>query len=332
MKRPILNNLTVDNSQPLATLNGIFGENNTPFDLIKKGILYKHLFTLSDMYDFKADAVYHIGGQIKLSVASFREIVNWQTISPHNPPTQREMIIAAESTLWSYGVDNIENNLRALGFTHSIKQYEHTIKELNKRPVDSISLYAAIDGLQRIIESELEEHKFLWLLADEAEKFDNKDPFGLSTHSVLSACLNDAVSASKCLALEQQTACVFHLGRILEFTSQLIGTKLGIQPTYKGNPIPIAEAGWEQILILIDNQVEDFRLKRNLSAVSPFIQANPEEYKSLVFQFRLVKDIWRNPVAHPHIFIGTDPNNPREGWKIYDSIGLFLDKLKPLLP
>ncbi|HYM19625.1 MAG TPA: hypothetical protein VEW28_01335 [Candidatus Kapabacteria bacterium] len=301
--------------------------------LILKSIFERRLFTLKDMKEFNADAVYHIGGQMKLATAVFKEPLSW--FMQKSIVDQQAIETATKIILLAFEKDKIKENIDMLGLTHSKKQLRSTIEVLQRRPITNLSLidmHSAIDGLERIIESEIEECKFLWLLSDEAEKFDNNDPFELKEHSALYIYCFDVVSASKCLALDQQTAAVFHLMRIIESVSQLLGKKLGVQPLKNGNPIAIEDAQWDQILTLIDNQVEDFRVKKNLSNVHMDIQADPDKYKNLVFSFRLMKDIWRNPVAHPHIFIGVPPAHKREGWKIYDAVGLFLNSLKPLLP
>jgi hypothetical protein len=306
----------------------------TTKSLILKCIFEQRLLTLKDMHEFNADVVFHIGRKLGVVVAEFKELMTWHSNHPINPETLFMIQNSIKGTIQMFEIEKVALNIELLGLIHTKKRYNRVLEEFN-RPINELQLvniHSALESFANIYDSELEEYKFLWLENKDVEKYIDKDPFKLSSHAVLNVCVSDSVCAARCLAFGQQTAAVIHLMRILEFATQEIGKKVGVQPEAKKTPIPINEALWGQILDLIKNQVADAKAGKNLTNVSAYIQADPDAYELLVYQFNAVRRIWRNPVAHPHIFIGTDPNNPNEGWNIFDAVKLFVDQLKLLLP
>lgn len=114
--------------------------------------------------------------------------------------------------------------------------------------------------------------------------FHNAEPFGAKVSAKFPKAIEDIEEASKCLALQRPTACVFHLMRAMEIVVKRLGKRLGVKNV---------EKEWGKILSDID------------SAIRAMPDANEKEKrkKSRWSEARAnlyhVKQAWRNETMHP---------------------------------
>jgi hypothetical protein len=100
--------------------------------------------------------------------------------------------------------------------------------------------------------------------------------------------LNDIEEAGKCLALNRNTACVFHLMRVMEVGLRALGASLHdprIDP--KRNPT------WDAIL-----KKGDEELLKPLAQRAAEWQTDEAFFSTAHASLRAVKDAWRNPTMH----------------------------------
>lgn len=94
----------------------------------------------------------------------------------------------------------------------------------------------------------------------------------------------EAEEASKCHALGRNTACVFHLMRILELGLNSLARSLGVS---------FERRNWENIISDIESQIKKIGPTRG-----PSWKDEEQFYAGAALQFRYFKNAWRNHVMH----------------------------------
>jgi hypothetical protein len=136
-----------------------------------------------------------------------------------------------------------------------------------------------------------DEAKPVTLLAIEAGKrrfFADPNLFGEQVAKAFPSTIVDIEEAGKCLALDRNTACVFHLMRVMESGLNALGASIG-DPKLDPNTNPT----WERFLAR--GRVE---LEKNPAARSPEWQAKGDFFADALANLRAVRTAWRNPAMH----------------------------------
>ncbi len=90
------------------------------------------------------------------------------------------------------------------------------------------------------------------------------DKFGLVWQEIwdkLSEVKEDSQRAIDCYALEQDTACVFHMMRVAEMGLRNIAKKVRVKLTDRGKPLPVEFATWNKVIDGIKSRITAVRAK-----------------------------------------------------------------------
>jgi len=155
-------------------------------------------------------------------------------------------------------------------------------------------LYNEAKVLREAIFSDLPLRRFAHVATTKATLLDKVSEDWAKIVGKFSDAKDDSQSAVECYALEQDTACVFHLMRVAEIGLRSIARKLHIALTHKGKTCPIEYADWDKVITAIKNKIEQFR---RLPA-GPKRQQKIESYSDAADHCLFMKDIWRNNVSH----------------------------------
>jgi len=134
-----------------------------------------------------------------------------------------------------------------------------------------------VDEMESMIFFSIEPNKKSLLL--------EKNQFGTNVSDAFPSTITDIEEASKCLVFERNTACVFHLMRVMELGLRVLGDTLNLPQS--------ANRTWDSILD---------KCKKEES--KPFTERAPEWQSNGTFlaeaaaMLRSVKDAWRNPTMH----------------------------------
>ena len=138
---------------------------------------------------------------------------------------------------------------------------------------------------------ELSSAWFLMISAEEREFYEQREPaFGAAVASAFAKASDDVSAASRCFALEEWTACVFHLMRVLEHGLRALAATVGL-PTEA-----MRHENWKNIIDQIERKIREMES----------LPKSPEKVSKIQFlseaaiQFRYFKDSWRNHVSHAH--------------------------------
>ena len=149
-------------------------------------------------------------------------------------------------------------------------------------------------ALIEAIEGELKYRRFAFLQTQKAKLLDE---FRKDWASVLEKFPNtaeDVEHAVECYALEQNTACVFHLMRVSELGLREIAKKVGVKLTDRGKPMPIEYATWDKVINGIKGRITAAHLKPKGAVRNRQLQF----YADATDQCTYIRDVWRNEVSH----------------------------------
>lgn len=167
--------------------------------------------------------------------------------------------------------------------------------------------------------TELEASYFLMILPGRRLFFEQPQPFGEEVAQRFANANKDIAAASRCFALDEWTACVFHLMRVLEIGLRDLARHLRVRIiTNRGKVKPIDYAQWADILRPLSKAVENIGQAAN----TPAKKRRHEYYSRLAGDFSHFKDAWRNHVMHAR-----EPYDERDADTVYTSVSRFMQSL-----
>ena len=95
---------------------------------------------------------------------------------------------------------------------------------------------------------ELAVRKFVMIENSKSEHLENEALFGDCVWASFPSAREDIKSAGNCLALNLNTAAVFHLMRTAELGMRALAENLKVRLKQKGKSKPIKHAGWDDII------------------------------------------------------------------------------------
>jgi hypothetical protein len=117
-------------------------------------------------------------------------------------------------------------------------------------------------------------------------------PFGPVVADRFPDAYDDIAAAGRCIALDEWTAAVFHLMRVLEHGLHSFADRLGIA-TSAG----VALENWQKIIDLIEREIRRLDTQHKSQEKSESLQF----YSEAASNFRYFKDAWRNHVSHSRV-------------------------------
>lgn len=173
-----------------------------------------------------------------------------------------------------------------LGLTLS-KISTQRIKELLVQDVQILwnDIIKLNDELENRMIDEMKSRKFFSVELDKQSLLDDKNQFGKEVTNAFPSANIDIEEAAKCRAFERNTACVFHLMRIMEVGLKVLGDTLRLPQSTNRN--------WESVL-----KKCDLELAKPLAQRSPEWAVDDTFFSGATAMLRSVKDAWRNPTMH----------------------------------
>jgi hypothetical protein len=159
------------------------------------------------------------------------------------------------------------------------------------------------------IHSELCYRRFAFVTTAKATEHDR---FGLAWEGIweqFTDSKEDSQRAIDCYALEQNTACVFHMMRVAEIGLRTIAQKVRVKLTDKGKPLPLEFATWNKVIDGIKSRIATARSKPKSERQNKQLQF----YADTADQCTFIRDIWRNEVSHT-----------RKGYKDVEAMGVII--------
>ena len=131
--------------------------------------------------------------------------------------------------------------------------------------------------------------QFAFIPADKVEYFEQHDLFGEGVSSAFPSAQPEIKDAGNCLAADLYTAAVFHLMRAAEHGLRALARHLRVKMS-----VQLEYACWEEVIRAIDKKLVVLRTKSRGKKKSEAL----EFYRLTLSECEMMKDVWRNPVAH----------------------------------
>ena len=165
----------------------------------------------------------------------------------------------------------------------------------------------SLEEVQQRVWDELNARVYVQISPDGAKYYEPAfPPFGQLVFDQFPTAIDDVVEASNCLALERNTAAVFHLMRVMEAALRVLTNELGI---------PYAPS-WESYLRQLNSLIEgDWKAK------SPELRSKQTFYKEITGDLQTIKTAWRNPTMHI-----VKSYNHDEAVRIYDCVKHLMER------
>ena len=165
------------------------------------------------------------------------------------------------------------------------------VEKLCDKPTEldrQVPLYMAASLLSTVMHV-LDRPRFKAIASDKLDYFEQpRKEFGEDTIAKFQPVGSDVEEAGKCYAAGRDTACVFHLMRVMEVGLRALGSSLNdprLDP--KRNP------SWDSILKKCDEE-----LGKALKDRAVEWRDDDAFYSTATANLRAVKDAWRNPTMH----------------------------------
>lgn len=138
--------------------------------------------------------------------------------------------------------------------------------------------------------SDLTTSSFLMIQAEKKRLYDAPEPlFGAEVANRFVNANSDIAAAGRCLALDEWTAAVFHLMRVLEIGLRAVAAKIEVPMNSS-----VDLENWKNIIDQIEKRIRDFEQMPKSQSKSETLQF----YSQSAANFRYFKDAWRNHVSH----------------------------------
>jgi hypothetical protein len=158
-------------------------------------------------------------------------------------------------------------------------------------PIDVAEFETEIRHLRETIEEELKEHGYVHVAADRVKYLVQKHPFGEKVTERFSSAVYDIQEAANCMAVEANTAAVFHLMRAAEHGLRALAHDRRVAMP-KGAPIDLAT--WEEII----RQLENAEIAIQSYPKTAAREAQFKFYHGALMEFKRFKNKFRNGIMH----------------------------------
>jgi len=173
---------------------------------------------------------------------------------------------------------------RQIGLNLSSVHLNRLIEQFNAKPTYQ-ALEAEVQVVIDRIHDELGSFLFLHIPSERVAYFEDVPQFGDQVANKFPKVIADIQDAAKSFGAGLYTACVFHLMRVMEYSTQYLGKRLGISLVHEKN--------WHNILDEVDKAIKALPTKNSAQ------KAKRNRLSEASAHLRMVKDAWRNDVMHP---------------------------------
>lgn len=177
-----------------------------------------------------------------------------------------------------------------LHLSHVLRSQYERLEDSVKR-ADSAELSILMREFHNNLIVELTSSWFLMISADRRDYYEQPHPpFGDVVTGVFPEASQDIAAASRCLSLDEWTACVFHLMRVLEHGLRWMAINIGLPEE------ATKHENWKNVVDQIEKKIREMEAAPKSAEKIERLQM----YSSMAVDFRYFKDAWRNHVAHSH--------------------------------
>ncbi len=184
-------------------------------------------------------------------------------------------------------VTELETILRKMELPYAARQVKRMQDGLT-HVSNHADLEVQFRELRNRIDDEIAERAFFEMPPNRVQYYKCAHLFGEDVDKAFPSGILDIEESGKCYAMSRNTACIFHLMRVMEVGLRSLGKSLN-----NPNLDPKRNPSWESILKKCDEE-----LQKPLNERSPEWRIDDRFFSEATANLRAVKDAWRNPTMH----------------------------------
>jgi hypothetical protein len=202
--------------------------------------------------------------------------------------TEGEDLLDELRALWVKDLTQIIKPLKFLQLNVSAAICERIITTY-KTKANCKAFYADIKSLSEVFMRELETYLFFHVPSDKADFITQTNLFGQAVADNFPSANLDIEEAGKCIAFGRNTACVFHLMRVMEIGVKTFALGLGILAKIK-----TAQPSWGEVLRLTNEEIQ----RQNKGNDPAWTPDKRSFFENIQADLMTVKNAWRNTTMH----------------------------------
>lgn len=185
---------------------------------------------------------------------------------------------------------DMQNQMHRLGLHVSAGVADDLLNCLEEEKIDFRKLNIAAACLRSAFTNELETQVFMAVAYDRVDFLFEKQLFEKEVATKFTSVAYDVAEAGNCYSLDRNTACVFHLMRVLEMAIKAIATCLGIP-----DPVKPSKKNWSAVL----ERINDELTKRNAPNGPGWTnQKDKQLFADAYARLDAIRIAWRNTTMH----------------------------------
>jgi hypothetical protein len=202
----------------------------------------------------------------------------------------------------------VKSECQTLGLTLSVLSADRMVTQLQATlPPTNTEFSRMVAELRRRILDETSSVLFLQVPARDAPFYEGQQLFGEEVEACFPSVSLEISEAGKCLALGRNTACVFHLMRVIEVGLRTLASALRIR-------MKRSQPTWNDLIVAVQNRIKPTQPKRNLWQKHEVFVAGVATYMGDISR------AWRNPLVHK-VSVFYSEEDARD---IFQSVGAFM--------
>jgi hypothetical protein len=188
---------------------------------------------------------------------------------------------------WEDLIGVLRERCEEVGLRMALLHLDQIVRDMEDGQATYLEIANSMTELRSRIADEISLMLVMRIPAEKAPYYEQEQPFGEKVATAFPSTSFDIEEASKCYAVGRDTACVFHLMRILEQGLHALAVEIGV-----------AEVGanWNKLLDQMDGilrQARDGKI-----AKPPDWKERERFYSEASALLRNVKNAWRNDAIH----------------------------------
>lgn len=173
------------------------------------------------------------------------------------------------------------------------------------------AIATAITHFLSRLQDELDSQYFVHLDEQDVQFYGQKAPFGTAVVKKFPNASSDLEAAGNCLALQQPTACVFHLMRAMEVTVRRLSRRLGVTIT--------PQTTWRQMTNNMSDKIKPMPERTEAQ------KRKKNDWEAARSNLHHVGSVWRNNTMHPAISYTRS-----QARDVYVAVRIFMASLSEL--
>jgi hypothetical protein len=212
-------------------------------------------------------------------------------LQKETPTTPVDEIIRLELQGALPSIQRTCSKLKMAASVHELWAFEIRLRTKDQiKTYDSLGTF--IEALLTTMSHEFDALRFAYIHQQKWEFFEQDGLFGDDVSQKFPSAAPEIKSAGNCLAVDLNTAAIFHLMRATEVGLRALASELGVVTVGKNKPIEFAM--WGEIISYIQSNMSSL-----VQGSSPQEKKEKSQfYNGVLLQCEALKELWRNPVSH----------------------------------